>query len=218
MDWFGRVNIYCERTGPGYWAEPVNALTNLGFVLAAALAWRMLRGRRDPGARGLAVLLFAIGVGSWLFHTHARLWAMLADVVPIQLFILAYLYLATTRLFAAPRWAGALAVLLFPPYAFLVAAAARALVGPLDGSVGYLPVPVLIAGYALALGDRAPATARGVLIGAGLLALSLVARTADAAVCPAFPLGTHFLWHLLNAAMLGWMIRVLHRHDRPAPD
>jgi hypothetical protein len=25
------------------------------------------------------------------------------------------------------------------------------------------------------------------------------------------PVGTHFLWHLLNALMLGWMIEVLGR-------
>ena len=216
MDWFRQVNGYCERTGAGYWSEPVNALTNIGFIVAAALCWRMLRGDRDPGARVLAVLLVAIGVGSWLFHTHAQVWALMADVVPIQLFILAYLYLATTRLFAAPPWLGALAALVFIPCASLVSAAARALVGPLNGSVGYLPVPLLIAGYGLALRARAPATARGLLLGAGLLALSLAFRTADAAVCPGFPLGTHFVWHLLNAAMLGWMIRVLHRHAHPA--
>jgi hypothetical protein len=27
-------------------------------------------------------------------------------------------------------------------------------------------------------------------------------RTLDAAMCDAFPLGTHFLWHLINAALL----------------
>jgi len=30
--------------------------------------------------------------------------------------------------------------------------------------------------------------------------------------CVDFPLGTHFLWHILNAVMLGWMIEVYHRH------
>ena len=27
-------------------------------------------------------------------------------------------------------------------------------------------------------------------------------RTADLALCPAFPLGTHFAWHILNAVVL----------------
>jgi aspartyl-tRNA(Asn)/glutamyl-tRNA(Gln) amidotransferase subunit C len=53
---------------------------------------------------------------------------------------------------------------------------------------------------------------RGALIGAGLLAVSLVFRTIDQAVCDV-PARTHWVWHLLNGVMLGWMIRVLHRHD-----
>ena len=35
MDWFRAVNSYCERTDAGYWSEPVNALSNAGFLLAA---------------------------------------------------------------------------------------------------------------------------------------------------------------------------------------
>ena len=72
-------------------------------------------------------------------------------------------------------------------------------------------MPLLIALYALLLRRRVPEAARGLGIGAGMLALSLLFRTIDAGVCAAFPLGTHFLWHLLNAAMLWWMIRVLVR-------
>jgi hypothetical protein len=139
---------------------------------------------------------------------------MTADVVPIQVFILGYLYLATVRLFALSRWAGLIAVALFVPYAALAGRAIGAAFGPLNGSVGYMPVPILIAAYAAALWPQAPATARGMLAGAGLLALSLVFRTIDRAVCEAFPLGTHFLWHLLNAVMLGWMILVLVRPPR----
>ena len=55
--------------------------------------------------RSLDMILAAIGIGSYLFHTHARVWALYADVIPIQLFILVYLCLATIRFFAAPWWA-----------------------------------------------------------------------------------------------------------------
>ena len=44
MDWTRQIDSYCERLGPDYWAEPVNALTNLAFVLAAALLWPRVRG------------------------------------------------------------------------------------------------------------------------------------------------------------------------------
>lgn len=215
MNWFRQVNSYCERLDGGYWAEPVNALTNLAFLAAAVICWRRPEVRRDPAARALVLVLALIGLGSWLFHTHAQVWAALADVIPIQAFILAYLFFATVRFFALPRWAGALAAGLFLALAPLAAAGIAAVFGGMNGSVGYLPVPILIAVYALALRSRRPETARGLAIGAGILALSLVFRSMDRAVCPAFPLGTHFLWHLLNAAMLGWMILVLARAQPP---
>lgn len=214
MDWFRAVNSYCERTDAGYWSEPVNALTNLAFMVVAVLAWRLAAAERDRGAQALAAVLFLIGVGSYLFHTHAQVWAMMADVVPIQGFILLYLYLATVRFFGTPPWVGIVAVVLFVPYAAVVGRGIGAVFGPMNGSVGYMPVPILIAAYGAALWRRAPRTAAGLLAGAGLLALSLAFRTMDQAVCGRFPFGTHFLWHLLNAAMLGWMILVLVRHGK----
>jgi hypothetical protein len=73
-------------------------------------------------------------------------------------------------------------------------------------------VPLLIAIYAVLLRRRAPDTARGLAIGAGILVLSLVMRSLDEPLCNAIPVGTHFWWHILNATMLGWMIEVYRRH------
>jgi hypothetical protein len=216
VDWSRAVNSYCERTDASYWSEPLNALSNAAFLAAAWLAWRMASRAGDRAGQALALVLAAIGVGSYLFHTHARVWALLADVLPIQAFILAYLALATVRLFGAPWWAGVAAAAAFVPASALLARAAEAAAGPLNGSASYLPVPLLIGLYALALRRRAPAAARGLAAGAGVLLVSLFFRTVDEAVCPAIPLGTHFLWHLLNAAMPWWMIRVLVQ-ARPAP-
>ena len=35
------IDLYCERTAPGLWEEPINALTNLSFFVAAWFAWRL---------------------------------------------------------------------------------------------------------------------------------------------------------------------------------
>jgi len=86
------------------------------------------------------------------------------------------------------------------------------LIPGLGSSASYAPVPLLIAGYAWLMRTRAPDTARGLAIGAGLLVLSLTARTLDEPLCGALPMGTHFLWHILNAVMLGWMIEVYRAH------
>jgi hypothetical protein len=212
MDWFERVDNYCERTGPDYWSEPVNALTNAAFLVAALVMARRLRGHDLPLARAMVAVLAAIGVGSFLFHTHANRLTGLMDVLPILAFILLYVFAATRDFLGARPWLAGLAVLAFFPYAAaLVPVFAR--IPGVAVSAGYAPVPLLILVYALALRRRAPETARGMALGAGILVVSLFFRSIDQAVCDAFPLGTHFLWHLLNALMLGWMIEVYRRHN-----
>ncbi|PJE32177.1 Ceramidase [Pseudooceanicola marinus] len=211
MDWSESIDAYCERLGPEVWAEPVNALTNLAFILAALWAWSRVRGMAT--GQVLAGILFVIGVGSGLFHTLATAWASMADTLPIVAFILVYIYAATRDFLHRPRWQAGLVTLAFP---FAAGAMAPMMSGvPLYGaSAGYLPVPLMIAAYALILARRAPATARGLAIGAGILVLSLTFRSLDMPLCGATGgLGTHFLWHILNAVMLAWMIEVWRRHQ-----
>jgi len=210
MNWLAPVDAYCERTGPDYWAEPLNALTNLAFLIAAAVLWPRLRGPGMGTGRALVAVLAVIGIGSWLFHTHANRLAELADVLPILGFILLYLYAASRDFLGARPPVAALLTAGFIPFA-AATVPVFALVPGLGSSAAYAPVPVLILAYAWLLRHRLPETARGLALGAGLLVLSLGFRTLDQPLCASLPAGTHFLWHVLNAAMLGWMIEVWRR-------
>ncbi|MHC0053832.1 ceramidase domain-containing protein [Actibacterium sp. D379-3] len=211
MNWSQQIDAYCERLDPGFWAEPVNALTNAAFVIAALVMWRRVRGPDLVLARALVAVLAAIGIGSFLFHTYATAWAGLADTAPIGLFVLLYLYAANRDYWGLRRGAALALTAAFIPYAAVTVPLFSRLPG-LGSSAGYAPVPLLIGVYALLLRRRAPHTARGLGIGAGLLVLSLTFRTLDLPLCARLPLGTHFLWHLLNAILLGWMIEVYRRH------
>jgi hypothetical protein len=207
---FEPIDAYCERTSAAYWAEPVNTLTNLAFLLAAWVMWRRTAGL--PPGRAMSAVLAAIGLGSWLFHTHANGLTAALDVGPILIFILLYIFAATRDLLAfGPCWAAG-AVVAFFPYAALMVPVFSSLMPFLGSSAGYAPIPVLILTYAAALRRHAPATARGMALGAAILIVSLTFRTLDGPVCDTFPLGTHFLWHILNGLMLGWMIEVYRRH------
>lgn len=210
MDLMRAVDAYCERVGAGLWSEPWNAVTNLAFILAAAVMWRPSRG--EPLAQALCAALALIGFSSGLWHVFAQAWAGAADVLSILVFILIYLFGANRRFLDLSPLPAALGVIAFFPFAALVGWIASRAVW-LGSSSGYIPVAVLIALYGAWLARRAPATAAGLAIGVAILCLSLVARTLDDRICTAFPLGTHFLWHLLNALMLGWMIRVYLRHE-----
>ena len=209
MDWTRAIDAYCERTDPTYWSEPVNAVTNLAFMVAALVMWRRTRGLAM--GRVLCAVLFLIGVGSWLFHTHATPWAALADTAPIMAFTLVYIYLANRDFWGLPFSVAALGALAYIPYS--------AALTPLFGALPFLsissfywPLPVLIFAYAALLRHRFPVLARNLALGAAMLCLSLAARSLDESLCAAFPMGTHFLWHILNAVMLGWMIEVWRRH------
>jgi hypothetical protein len=208
------IDIYCERLGPGLWAEPLNALTNLAFILAGLLLVVALRRaepevRRDPAILGLTGLLFVIGLGSGLFHTFATAWAVLADVIPIALFILLYMYLALRRLVALPLWGcglGVATVLLLTvvmPLGF----------GFSISTYGVALLAMLGVGGFLHVARRHPAGPR-ILAAAGLFAVSLALRTADLPLCATLPSGTHFLWHILNAAVLYSLVRTMMRHGR----
>ena len=211
MELLRQIDGYCERLGPDYWAEPVNAVTNAAFVMAALVMWRRSAG--VPLARALAVVLGLIGLGSYLFHTHAQVWSAIADVAPIAGFILLYIFAINRDVLGLRTiWAIA-ATALFFPYAAVTIPLFQ-FVPVLGVSAGYLPVPTLILIYAAGLWRRAPHLARGFALGAGILLLSLTARSVDEHLCAYFPLGTHFLWHILNGIMLGWMIEVYVRHMR----
>ena len=208
MDWTRAIDAYCERTDPSYWSEPVNAVTNLAFVVSAVIMWRRCAGRM--GGRVLSVILFAIGIGSWLFHTHATPWAAMADTTPILLFTLVYIFLANRDFWGWPVWGAALGALGYIPYTAVLTPVFEALPFFTISSF-YWPLPVLIFAYAALLRRRAPELAWNLAIGAGILCVSLTARSVDEPLCAAIPLGTHFLWHMLNAVMLGWMIETWRR-------
>ena len=206
------IDIYCERTGPEFWSEPLNVVTNLAFVVAAYLLARtILRAgpgiRRDAALWVLTGLVCVIGIGSGLFHTFAARWALLADIIPIAFFILIYAWYAVRRFAAAPAWVCALSV----AAVLGVAMAVPPLTGFRGGSyVAALTALIAIGGYLAAM-RRHPAGG-ALLLAAAVFAVSLTLRTVDdqnGPVCAAMPVGTHFLWHLLNATVLFIVTRAL---------
>ncbi|MCY4260618.1 MAG: hypothetical protein OXC91_10195 [Rhodobacteraceae bacterium] len=204
---------YCERLAdPGFWAEPLHAVSNFAFIIAAIVCWARLESRTLPIVRLLVLWLFGIGVGSGLLHTVATPWAGFLDVLFIALFVVTYFY-AANRYFLS---IGAnLSLTLIPALFAYIALATWGLANliPMLGfSSVYATVAILIAVYGVLLMRRHPAVARGLMIGAVLLTVSITFRTIDKTLCETFPYGTHFVWHILNAVMLAWMIEVLKAH------
>jgi len=212
---------YCERLDGGFWAEPVNAVTNAAFLVAALLAlllWRR-RGEGDRIVLVLILLVFAIGIGSFLFHTMPNGRTVLADVVPIQLFAFGYFAFALRRYLGASALVTAGGTAAFFGLALALSWVGRALLPmPASGSAGYGAFLLGLFGIAAAL-PRGPFLGRQrrlLMLAGAAFAASLTMRSIDFAVCAGVPLGTHWLWHLLNALVLYWLLRaaVLAGEDR----
>lgn len=208
MDWTTPIDAYCERLDAGFWAEPINALSNAAFLLAAAWAfgrWRRTE-RCDPFLFVLIALVAVIGIGSFLFHTFANRWSELADVLPIALFIFGFLALVLRRLVGLSWLLTLLGLVAFVLFGQFVSPLTAPLLG---SSEAYLPALLALYGIGLWLaGSGKRAAGRGLWGAGAVFTLSLALRMADDPLCPAWPLGTHFLWHGLNAVTLALCLRV----------
>ncbi|MBY0611929.1 MAG: hypothetical protein K2P80_07060 [Beijerinckiaceae bacterium] len=196
------TSAYCERSGDAFWGEPLNAASNVAFLLAALVAFLVWRRRTpDDGAIAALIALVAlIGLGSFLFHTVPGSLTVLLDVVPIQLFIIGYFALVLHRFvgLSAPLTIAGL-------IGFLAVGAGVPLLAPrgaLAGGLAYVPALLALLGLGLFLLRRDRVAARSLLSGAALFTVSLAMRTLDQPLCPRWPLGLHFVWHCLNGGLL----------------
>lgn len=213
MDLWAQVDGYCERLDFSFWAEPLNAVTNLSFLIAALvmLEWTRAMTAGRTMARALTWILFILSFGSFAFHTFATNWAMLTDVLPIIAFVLLYIFALGRDVMGQGSVKAGLLVVAFLGF--------NALTGPLfagldfvGSSAAYLPIPLFLAGLVAWIATRHAVTARRLSIALGLMVVSLTLRTLDMPLCGHWPHGTHFLWHLINGLMLGWFIETYRRH------
>ncbi|ODR98539.1 hypothetical protein AUC68_08985 [Methyloceanibacter methanicus] len=235
-----RVYLYCERgTNEALWAEPINAISNAGFFLAALIFWQLVLWR-PPEQRSadhylFVALVFAICFGSVAFHVYADRGTELADVIPIAVFMLVYLGFALNRfLNVPPGWT----VFLVVVFAGLIAGSMQihcwdggiGLAGGapgakvcLNGSVGYLPALGALIIVSMLVAERRHKAAPYLLAATVVFAVSILLRSLDMAYCSSIVVdgrntGTHFIWHILNAIVLFLLMRAsLETETKPLP-
>jgi len=201
------MDAYCERVGMGILAEPLNAFSNVSFLLAAWAAWALAGrvGALSTGVRVLIALGASVGVGSILWHTVPTMLTLLLDIVPILAFILWFVWLYTrdvmeTRPLLAAASAGAFLVA-----TFLVIP----LSGVLHGALVYTPGLIVTLVLGLFHAREWGVERFTLLAAAGVYLVALFFRTIDNEVCPVLPIGTHFLWHLLIGLVTYLAMRAL---------
>jgi hypothetical protein len=207
------IDNYCERLAPDFWAEPVNAITNAAFLLAAFALLRCYRGKamHDKPVLLLIFMVALVGMGSFLFHTFANGLTLWMDVVPIMLFVLLYLFFAQRRFFGSSKAKAGLWLLVFVGLAVLAAKTPEPY--RFNGSVEYFPC--LLALVVIAALVKMPQVAKLLWLSAAVFTVSLTFRSIDMAMCDSLALGTHFLWHCFNGALLYLLVRALMAAEQP---
>ncbi len=201
------IDLYCERLDSSFWAEPINALTNLAFIFAAWIVWKHgnCQSRLSSTVWVLIGLMASIGIGSFLFHTFATKLTMILDILPILFFQFVFMWVYVRRIINLSKSyaAGLLAAYIF--FAIIGAQFPQ----HFNGSLSYLPAIMLLLGFGLYHLIYKKPEKFILLIALAVFLLALFFRAIDIMVCPYFPIGTHFIWHLINGFLVYLSARAL---------
>lgn len=205
MDLFKAVDVYCERVDASYWSEPLNALSNIGFILIGLFLFHRLKNGNDKWSIFFSVNLVVIGIGSFLFHTHANILSMFADIIPIMIMIIAFFFYSFKNVLGFGR--------IISVASTVVVAGTGIFLGSLklsyfSGSEAYFNVLAALCFFCFMLKNQNTPLSRMYLKAALIFIISLIFRSLDSFLCGSFPFGTHFLWHLNNGYLIYYMISI----------
>lgn len=211
----------CEVLGDGLLAQPVNALTSLGYAvlgIVVVVLTRWLRTRRGESLL-FGLLLVGVGLGSVLFHGPQPAGSKALHDLPILLIGVLMLLHDASLLRAGVRPLTGFAFV--APVLTIAGPAVPAIVPPLAGLV---LAAVVVLEVVVHRGRHRPVPARrrrqlllaiGVLVALG--GASWVLGRTDAPLCdPDTVAQPHGLWHLLSGLVFAlWWWLAFVEADRP---
>jgi hypothetical protein len=205
IDPFAPIDQYCERTAQGLLGEPLNLVTNLSFIIAGLSILKFVKKnphiQQRPGSQLLPVLMITIGLGSALFHSLANLWSMWADIIPIGVFVLTYLWLFLRH---EAKVSPLASIMLFVSFFLLSFVCSKLADGQAaNGGEAYFGTWITLFGISCYYGGRGDPR-KFLVVGSAALtfSLSLFFRTVDMRLCDQWSMGTHLLWHVFNGVVL----------------
>jgi len=197
--WLNPVDIYCERLDTSFWSEPINAITNLTFIIAGYLIWRI----GSPRSQLMAILLILIGLGSFSFHTFANRLTGLLDVLAIALYLVSFAYLIPRQWSWGSRWTQIGSVITL----FILIVLCQLAINYMKSSLPWMPSGMYVGAwsalllYAVLTQKSNPIAARYLWLAVLVFPFSLLSRQLDMPLCGS-DFSTHWLWHVLNGVTL----------------
>jgi len=209
--WYG----ICERHELGWVGEPLNVLSSFAFIAVAISIYRYYKREEDIARKwiwdihALTVLCFIIGVNSIVFHAFPTPTTELMDTLAIVFFIIIYFWSVLFRIGRCNLFQASIAFIAFLGGThILVHQFPRAL----NDSIGYLSSMIALIVIAVHLHLKARPSSQHFMLAALIGVCSLFCRAIDREICPMLPIGSHFLWHILNATLLFILLKQIIRN------
>lgn len=198
---------YCERVGDTVLSEPVNLVSNLVFFISAFLVYKLYKSKNITGFGYwfLFALLLLIGTGSSLWHSFRNPYTLALDAIPIFVFFLLLLFLFIKKLISSSSKAIIVVLGIF----LLQIAMSYLFPQVLNGSIRHVVNAIVFLGLSTFLFKENKVARKDIVLALSLYVLAIICRSVDNTICPYFPLGTHFLWHSLNAFAAYFAIKIL---------
>ncbi|NDH80144.1 MAG: hypothetical protein EBY70_07935, partial [Burkholderiaceae bacterium] len=193
MQLLSPIDIYCERLDASFWSEPINAITNLAFIIAGWLIWCI----RSPRSGLMAILLILIGLGSFSFHTFANRLTGLLDVLAIALYLVSFAYLIPKQWSWGSRWTQIGSVITL----FILIVLCQFATNYMKPALPWMPPGIYVGAwsalflYAALTQNFNPIAARYLWLAVLVFPFSLLSRQLDMPLCES-GFSTHWLWHV----------------------
>lgn len=209
--WYG----VCERHAPGMLSEPLNVISSFAFMFVAIWIYRYYHRHEDLERKwiwdihALTFLTFIIGFNSVAFHTFPNPTTELMDTLAIVMFIMIYFWSVLFRIGRCNFFQALVAFVAFLGFSHMLVAQFP---NALNDSIGYLSSMISLIMIAVYLHLKARPSSQHYMMAAIVGVCSLFCRAIDHAVCPMLHVGTHFIWHMLNATLLYILLKQIVRN------
>ena len=189
--------VYCERTSNSFFAEPINLVTNLAFLISAIFTYKLIKIKniKDPIYSLFPWLIFLIGLGSTSWHLYRSSLTLLFDAIPIYIFLGLVILLLLKKLVKNTSLRFGILGLFIVLQIFLTVNFPHLLNSSIRHIVNATLLLFLICWAYKKFGKIAMELFLVFLV----YAMGIFFRTIDIPICPSFVIGTHFLWHLFVA-------------------
>ena len=213
--WENYLNIYsslpqhCERSW-GFLSEPINTISNIGFFISAYLIYKSLKINKFKSIplKSFPLLIILIGVGSILYHAINNPYTLLADQIPIFIFIVYSLYILLCFITDNKilRY-GIPLILIFLQFIILANIPLFVFGMPTRHVINFLFIII----FSFMIYQKLGKTTLEIIPVLLVYGIGIFARAFELIVCSVNGIGVHFFWHFCVALATYLTVKLLVR-------